>query len=168
MQNPDISFIQLKIANIGTALFYCGANSQLPFSTYIITALKLDEDGCVWFFISSGPDKQINIIRPFEAQLEFYRKGYPFFMKIEGQASIADTKEKMQDLMGKGILLPEETLSGILLKKNYIVKLIETKKGVKNELDCRKDKVARVQSDLKSQAVVYSILQIPPGISLSC
>ena len=124
MQNPDISFIQLKIANIGTALFYCGTNSQLPFSTYIITALKLDEDGCVWFFISRGPDKQINNIRPFEAQLEFYRKGYPFFMKIEGQASIADTKEKMQDLMGKGILLPEETLSGILLIKVKMGKVV--------------------------------------------
>ena len=124
MQNPDISFIQLKIARIGTALFYCGPNSQLSFSTYIITALKIDEDGCVWFFISRGLHEQTNNIRPFEVQLEFYRKGCPFFMKIAGQASIADPKEKMQDLMGKGFSLQGETLSGILLVKVKMEKVV--------------------------------------------
>jgi hypothetical protein len=124
MQNPDISFIQLKLTNIGTALFYCGPNSQLPFSTYIITALKIDEGGGIWFFISKGLHEQINDKRPSEAQLEFYRKGYPFFMKINGQASVADTKEKMQDLIGKGISLQEETLSRILLINVKIEKVI--------------------------------------------
>jgi len=124
MQNPDISFIQLKIAKIGTALFSCGANSQLPFSTYIITALKIDEDGYIWFFINKGMHELKNDGPPFVAQLEFYRKGYPFFMKIEGEAAIADAKEKMHDIMGKGISLPQETLSGILLVKVKIEKVL--------------------------------------------
>jgi hypothetical protein len=124
MQNPDISFIQLKLTNIGTALFYCGSNSHLPFSAYIITALKIDKDGYIWFVISKGPQEQIDDMNMFEVQLEFYRKGYPFFMKIDGQASVADAKEKMQDLMGKGIHIQEETLSCILLIKVKIEKVI--------------------------------------------
>lgn len=124
MQNPDISFIQLQIAKIGTALFYSGENSQLPFSTYIITALKIDEDGYVWFFINRGMNEQKTDSRPFEAQLEFYRKGYPFFMKIEGEAFIADAREKMDDIMGKGVRLQEETLSGILLVKVKVEKVV--------------------------------------------
>lgn len=124
MQNPDLSFIQLKIANIGTALFYCGTNSRLPFSTYIITALKIDQEGYVWFFISRGMHEQPIDKRPFEAQLEFYRKGCPFFLKIDGEASIADTSEKMHDIMGKGISFPSETLAGIILVKVKIEKVI--------------------------------------------
>ena len=124
MQNPDISFVQLKLANIGTALFYCGAGSQLPFSTYIITALKADKDGHIWFFINRGQQEQDTFIPPFEAQLEFYRKGYPFFMKIEGRATVADAKEYMHELMGKGISLQEETLCGIFLIKVKMEKCI--------------------------------------------
>ncbi|MFT3933643.1 MAG: hypothetical protein QM726_08525 [Chitinophagaceae bacterium] len=117
MQNPDIPFIQMKLANIGTALFYCGNDCPLPFSTYIITALKIDENGFVWFFVNKGQQKQENSHSPFAAQLEFYRKGYPFSMKISGEASIAEPGDKMNDLMGKGINLSQEALSGILLVK---------------------------------------------------
>lgn len=124
MQNPDLSFIQLKLANIGTALFYCGGSSQLAFTTYIITALKVDNEGFVWFFINRGPGNKEMRIRPFDAQLEFYRKGCPFFMRIDGQACIADAREKMHDLMGKGISLQEDTLKGIILVKVKIEKVL--------------------------------------------
>ncbi|HTL07244.1 MAG TPA: hypothetical protein VL307_03265 [Chitinophagaceae bacterium] len=123
MQNPDISFIQLKLANIGTALFYCGDGCQLPFTTYIITALKVDQDGFVWFFINKGNQEHPAHIKPFAAHLEFFKKGYPFFMGIKGQASIESVKEKMDDLMGKGIQLSEEALAGILLVKVKIEKV---------------------------------------------
>jgi len=123
MQNPDISFVQLKLANIGTALFYCSDGCQLPFTTYIITALKVDQDGFVWFFINKGNQEQPADVRPFAAQLEFFKKGYPFFMKIEGQASIENVKEKMDDLMGKGIQLRDEAMAGILLVKVKIEKV---------------------------------------------
>jgi len=124
MQNPDISFLQLKIANIGTALFYSRLNSPLPFSTYIITALKIDEDGYVWFFINRGPQQQKIVSKPFDAQLEFYRKGCPFFMKIDGEAAIAEPGEKLPEIIGKGISLPEEALSGILLVKVKIENVV--------------------------------------------
>ncbi len=123
MQNRDIAFVQLKLANIGTALFYCGESCQLPFNTYIITALKVDNEGYVWFFINRSMHHDNVPIRPFEAQLEFYRKGYPFSMKIDGEASVADAREKMQDLMGKGISLNEETLNSIILIKVKIEKI---------------------------------------------
>lgn len=123
MQNRDISFVQLKLANIGTALFYCGEGCQLPFNTYIITALKVDNDGYVWFFINRSIQQEEGPIRPFDAQLEFYRKGCPFSMKIDGRATVVDAREKMQDLIGKGISLNEETLNGIILIKVKIEKV---------------------------------------------
>ena len=124
MQQPDISFLQLRIANIGTAWFYGGPDSPLPFSTYIITALKIDEDGYVWFFINRGPQQQKIVNRRFDAQLEFYRKGYPFFMKIDGKAAIADPGENLHEIIGKGISLSQEALSGILLVKVKIENVV--------------------------------------------
>ena len=118
MQNPDISFVQLKIANIGTALCYCGDGSPLPYSTYVITALKSDEEGFIWFFINKGRQQiSNNDARPFPVHLDFYRKGYPFSMKIEGEGRITDANEKIHDLMGKGIRLQAESLAGIVLVK---------------------------------------------------
>lgn len=135
MQNPDISFLQLRIANIGTALFYGGSNSPLPFSTYIITALKIDEAGCIWFFINRGSPQQKISNRPFNAQLEFYRKGYPFFMKIDGEAVIEEPGENLNDIMGKGISLSREALSGILLVKvkikNAVYKNLKQQKSLR-------------------------------------
>ena len=120
MRNPDMSFIQQKVNSIGTALFFCGNNSPLPFSTYIITALKTDEQGCIWFFISRGSDQQLHSAAAFGVQLEFYRKGYPEIVKINGKASIIDAGAKMRELMGTSMCLNDDALSGILLIKVQI------------------------------------------------
>ena len=117
MENPDLSLLQLKIANIGTALFFCGDNNCLPFCAYIIIALRTDEDGCIWFLISRGWDKPVSYDTLFPVNLELYRKGYPFTLKIEGDASIVNDKSAMQDLMGKSIRLTNEAFSGVLLVK---------------------------------------------------
>jgi hypothetical protein len=117
MENPDLSLLQLKIANIGTALFFCGDNNCLPFSAYIITALRTDEEGCIWFLISRGWNKPVSYDTLFPVSLEFYRKGYPFTLKIEGDAGIVNDKTVMQDLMGKSIRLNDEAFYGVLLVK---------------------------------------------------
>ncbi len=117
MENPDLSLLQLKIANIGTALFFCGDNNCLPYSAYIITALRTDEQGSIWFLISKGWDKPVMYDTPFPVSLEFYRKGCPFTLKIDGAAAIVNDKAVMQDLMGKSIRLSDEAFSGVLLVK---------------------------------------------------
>ncbi len=124
MTNISIPFIQLKVAQIGTALFNCGSQSQLAFSTYIITALKIDDEGNVWFFVNKGVEAAEKNANPFTAQLEFYRKGFPFFMRIEGEGSIVHAQEKIHDLMGKGIHLQQEALAGILLVKVKIENVV--------------------------------------------
>jgi len=126
MQTPDLSFLQVKIVSIGTALFFCEDKSLLPFPAYIITALKTDEQGHIWFFISRSRNKTVSYDLAFPANLEFYRKGYPFSLKIAGQASLVSDKEVMQDfmrdLLGKSIPVKEEAISGVILVKVKIEK----------------------------------------------
>jgi len=53
MQSPDLAFVQLKIVEIRTA-FFCGNNAILRLPTYIISALKTNENHLIWFFIRAG------------------------------------------------------------------------------------------------------------------
>lgn len=126
MQTSDLSFLQVKTMNIGTALFFCGNNYILPFPAYIITALKTDDQGYIWFFISRNWNKTVFYDVTFSADLEFYRKGCPSSLKIKGTASLVNDKDAMQnfmqDLLGKSVPVKEEALSGVLLVKVKIEK----------------------------------------------
>ncbi len=121
MQHPDLSFLQAKIASIGTALFFCENKYMLPYPAYIIRALKTDDQGYIWFFISRNGNEKLSYDALFPADLEFYRKGFPYVLKIGGQASLVNDKEMtdhfMQDLFGKTISIKEEAISGVLLVK---------------------------------------------------
>lgn len=126
MQTPDTSFLQARIASIGTALFFCENKYMLPFPAYIITALKTDEEGYIWFFISRSWNKTVTYDLPFRTNLEFYRKGYPFSIKVEGNASLVNNKEMMHDfmqnLLGKSLPVKEDAMAGVLLVKVKIEK----------------------------------------------
>lgn len=117
MQASDISFVQAQVTRIGTALFFCDHDSRLNFPAYIITALKTDDAGEIWFFISRAGENPAMQHQPFGAHLEFYRKGYPFFMRVGGIATIEDASGKMQELMGKSFRVHQEVLEDILLVK---------------------------------------------------
>lgn len=117
MQASDISFVQTQITRIGTALFFCDHDSRLNFPAYIITALKTDDAGEIWFFISRAGENPAMQHAPFGAHLEFYRKGYPFFMRIGGLATVENAAGCIQDLMGKSFRVPEEVLDDVLLVK---------------------------------------------------
>jgi len=116
----DNSFLQAKIMSIGTALFFCEGDT-LPFPAYIITALKVDDEANIWFFISRNWNKVVSYDRTVAANLEFYRKGYPFSITVKGKASLVNDRKMiqqfMQDLLGKSVPVKEEAIDAILLVK---------------------------------------------------
>jgi hypothetical protein len=128
MKDPDLSFLQAKIASIGTALFFCENKYILSFPAYIVKALKTDDQGYIWFFISRNWKEKLSYDVPFPADLEFYRKGYPYSIKIGGYASlINDAKlihQFMQDVSGESISVNEEAISGVLLVKVKIASAV--------------------------------------------
>lgn len=120
MRNND-SFLQAKIMSIRTALFFCEDDSTLPFSAYIITALKTDEDNNIWFFLSRSGNKAVVYDRTFPVNLDFYRKGIPFSIAVKGKASLVNNrgliKDFVQDLLGADIPVKDEAVDGVLLVK---------------------------------------------------
>ncbi|MEO5683646.1 MAG: hypothetical protein ABIQ88_13445 [Chitinophagaceae bacterium] len=139
MQSPDLhlSFLQLKIINIGTARFFCDSDNNLPFPAYIINAVKTDNKGYIWFFISSNPLHATLQPINFASRLEFYRKGYPYSLAINGTASLVNDRETVQNFIAE--VVDQTTtdhaagLSGLLLVK------VKMEKATYRELPVRKN-----------------------------
>jgi len=166
MQSPDLAFVQLKIAEIRTALFFCSNNTILPLPAYIISDIKTNENHLISFFIST--DWNNNVFRQglFPGKLEFYKKGYPFTLKIEGLAKLIHNKTDMQDLMT--VPLIEEVYNGMLLVSvkiqrvkykelisattfNPIRKAISRMKKMLHALHRRKTSLVKWQPSFKTQ-----------------
>ena len=49
--NQQINFLQHKIREIGSAIFFNESDSVLKLPTSIVTSLTVDDYGYVWFFI---------------------------------------------------------------------------------------------------------------------
>jgi len=89
----NVEFIRSKIDEIKSALFSNLIENAYRFPTCIISAIKVDSNGVIWFLMT----KAGRIIPPdetsFPAELIFYRKGHPFSLRVGGMASvIADPK----------------------------------------------------------------------------
>ena len=101
----NISFLQERIQEIGSALFYSLSSAVLKFPTTIVNTLKVDETGNIWFFINKPEQNLAEFDWEFPAQLQFYRKGKRYFLQIAGKACIVNDPEEVNGLQG----LPEET-----------------------------------------------------------
>jgi general stress protein 26 len=94
-----LPFLQHKIQGIGSALFYSLSSSVLKFPTSIVTALKVDEAGNVWFFINKPGQQLQEFDWEFPARMQFYRKGKGYFLEVAGKACIVNDPEEVNGLV---------------------------------------------------------------------
>jgi hypothetical protein len=100
-----IPFLQNKIQGIGSALFYSLSSAVLKFPTSIVSTLKVDEMGNIWFFANRPEQHLAEFDWEFPAQMQFYRKGKGYYLQVTGKACIVNDPEEVNSLVG----LPEET-----------------------------------------------------------
>lgn len=115
-KTTSIGFIRDKVKNIGSALFYSQQDSVLKFPTTIIHVLAVDELGQIWFYLNQPAQYYHAYDNQFNAELDFYRKGKDYYLKIYGKAFIVNDPKEIsglndwndeinQTVMGKRILL---------------------------------------------------------------
>lgn len=115
----NLQFIREKISQLRTAVMYSMSNSLEKLPNDIVTALKVDEEGELWFLCRSPLLKEFEL--SFPARLCFYRKGYDFFVEVSGKASIVhdylsaeyDAKEKDADPGNQKFLLVKMKMTNI-------------------------------------------------------
>jgi len=88
--NNDLGFLQQKITEIKSALFKAEINSVLQLPNNIVSTLKMDDDGYIWFFTSCNGYYAGKIDKHFFGHLEFYQKGSDYHIKVSGKALIVD------------------------------------------------------------------------------
>ncbi len=92
-----IHFLKEKISDIRSALFFSQNNDIIKMPTSIITVLRVDDDGHVWFFVNRPQQYLDAFEKEFPARLDFFRKGKSYFLQVTGRAFIVDEKDMAVD-----------------------------------------------------------------------
>jgi general stress protein 26 len=96
----NLEFLKDRIFEIKSALLFSLSNEVVKIPASIISVLKIDEEGQLWFLTNRPKQTLFEEDKLFPAHLQFYRKGKPFYLQIAGTAAIADTKESVHELAG--------------------------------------------------------------------
>ncbi len=91
--NIPLQFLKQKIQDIGSALFFSQNNDHISMPASIITVLRVDDEGYVWFFVKRPLQCLASIEKGFPARLDFFRKKKGYFLQITGRAVIVDKKD---------------------------------------------------------------------------
>ena len=97
--NSDLPFLREKIQELRNALFFSQNSSLLRMATMIVSVLKVDELGQLWFFVPRPTQALHEFDREFPVKLEFFRKGKGFFLHLTGKAYIVDDPEEVNSLL---------------------------------------------------------------------
>jgi hypothetical protein len=102
--NQQLSFLQEKIREIGSAIFFNLSDSVLKLPTSIVSTLKVDDYGFVWFFVQR-PRQDLKEFEPeFPARLDFFKKGKDCFLQVSGKGWVVTDPEEINSF----ITLPED------------------------------------------------------------
>jgi hypothetical protein len=133
LNNSDWQFLQDKIQDLRSALFFSQNSSLLKISTTIVTILKADDMGQVWFFVPRPSQALHEFDWEFPAKLQFFRKGRRFFLHICGKAYIVNDPEEINALVYDDI--KEKATDHLVLirvkmmKADYFESFTETRAG---------------------------------------
>ncbi|HZF63534.1 MAG TPA: pyridoxamine 5'-phosphate oxidase family protein [Chitinophagaceae bacterium] len=117
--NQQLNFLQEKIHEIGSAIFFNLSDSILKLPTSIVNTLRVDEYGFVWFYIQKPKQDLREFDQEFPVRLDFFRKGTQYFLQVMGKARIVNDPEEMN--------LLEETLPDELRKATENMVLVKVK-----------------------------------------
>lgn len=88
--DTNLQFIREKIYTVRSAIMYSMSNELIKLPNCIVEAVKVDNEGHLWF-ICKPPVHQVDQCETsFPARLHFYRKGTQFHIEVSGKATIVN------------------------------------------------------------------------------
>jgi general stress protein 26 len=96
--NQQFNFVQQKIEEIGTAIFFNLSDSVLKFPTTIVSTLKVDDFGFVWLLVQKPKQSLREFEEGFPVRLDFYKKGKDYFLQVSGKAWVVTDPEEINAL----------------------------------------------------------------------
>lgn len=115
-KDANLLFLENKIQEIKTAVFRAEIYNELKLPVNIITTLKTDGDGNIWFFTSCNGAYAQHIDKNFFAYLEYHQKDKGCRLRINGLGSIVEGDSEINE---------DEKVSDVV--KNHSIILIKFK-----------------------------------------
>ena len=88
VHTAEFKFIRDKIYRLHTAIMYSMSNELIKVPNCLIKLLRMDEEGHMWFQCKAPVVYIQNYEESFPARLHFFRKGFNYFIDVNGSATI--------------------------------------------------------------------------------
>ncbi|HVM89448.1 MAG TPA: hypothetical protein VMT76_14775 [Puia sp.] len=88
-------FIQQKIQELNTALFFPETGALFNIPNYLVNNIQTDSEGNIWFIISKPAEYIDPLDRKFHCKLDFFKKGTSYYVKVNGTATIFSTQDNI-------------------------------------------------------------------------
>jgi hypothetical protein len=89
-KDDNLLFLENKIREIKTAIFKPEINTELKLPNSVISTIKTDGDGNIWFLTSCKGAYKKSIDKHFFAYLEYHQKGQGCRLRLSGKAVIVE------------------------------------------------------------------------------
>ena len=95
--DTNLQFIREKIYEIKHAVMYSMSNELVKIPNSIVTVLKVDNEGNLWFLCTPPAYRVEECECVFPARLQFYKKGKFFRLEVSGKATIMNNEYNAGD-----------------------------------------------------------------------
>ena len=93
-KDTNLQFIREKINEVSSAIMYSSSDEVIRLPNNIVSAVKVDEEGQLWFVCDRPCYLPEQYPRTFPARLHFYRKGKFFHIEVSGPAHIVNNVQR--------------------------------------------------------------------------
>ena len=93
--NQQLQFLQEKIREIKSAILFNLSDSVLKFPTTIVSTVKVDDNGYVWFFVKKPKQDIREFEKEFPVRLDYFKKGSEGFLQVMGKAWVITDPEEL-------------------------------------------------------------------------
>lgn len=94
--DTNLQFIREKIYEVRSAVMYSMSNGLVRLPNNIVTVVKVDDDGNLWFLCTPPAFRIEECECVFPARLHFYKKGKTFHVEVSGKATIVNNEFNME------------------------------------------------------------------------
>jgi len=118
----QLHFLQEKIRDIGSAIFFNQSEAVLKLPTSLVTTVKVDDFAYLWFFIKKPKQDVRQFENEFPVRMDFFKKGMDFFVQVAGTGKIVVDPEALSVFFKLHPDLDESLAVSFVLVKVKVVK----------------------------------------------
>jgi len=107
-KDTNLQFIREKINEVRSAIMYSSSDEVIRLPNNIVSAVKIDEEGQLWFVCDRPSYLPEQYPPSFPARLHFYRKGKFFHIEVSGPARIVNNMQRDNSVSENRMLIKME------------------------------------------------------------